>query len=98
MMPTIRPCESTDTGRLDGGFHEGHAMPNGKAGDHPLTDLLVYGHHPFPADMEAMILRLHELDPQSLRRISFRDFADWGAGKNLDAGRNCLRNLLTVTE
>jgi hypothetical protein len=33
-------------------------MPNGKPNDHPLTDLFAHGMHPFPEDMEGLILEL----------------------------------------
>jgi hypothetical protein len=36
-------------------------MVNGKPGDNPLTDLTLYGKHPFPPDVEEMLLRIDEL-------------------------------------
>jgi hypothetical protein len=42
-------------------------MPNGKPGDHPVTDLLEFGHHRFPADIEALILAIHSLEPADAR-------------------------------
>jgi len=31
---------------------------NGKENDNPLTDLLFYGYHPLPDDIEAILLRI----------------------------------------
>jgi hypothetical protein len=38
-------------------------MPNGKPGDHPITDLLHYRRHPFPEDIEALVWQLAKLLP-----------------------------------
>ena len=48
-------------------------MPNGKPADNPLTDLTIYGKHPFPPDMEAMLLRIQELGGRAGR---------WPLGEN----------------
>lgn len=72
-------------------------MPNGRLGDHPLTDLLVHGMHPFPLDMEEMILRIHELSPSTLRELRLEPF-DWERGKNLRRGRCWLRRKLAELE
>lgn len=69
-------------------------MPNGKPGDHPRTDLLVHGTHPFPADIEDMILRIHAADPRLLTRIGDQDWFDWEKGRNLEHGRTLLEQLL----
>jgi hypothetical protein len=44
-------------------------MPNGKIGDHPITDLLIHGKHPFPSDIEEMIRKLHAIDPHILHTL-----------------------------
>jgi hypothetical protein len=69
-------------------------MPAGSLGDHPLTDLLVYGLHPFPSDIEALVLRLRDVSPRYLDQIELSEFLDWASNKNLDAGRNHLNQLL----
>lgn len=77
-------------------------MPNGKPGDHPLTDMLVHGKHPFPQDMEAMlreILAHDKMFPDGKRRYLDQmtwnqRFFDWEAGRNLDEGRAALRKVL----
>jgi hypothetical protein len=70
----------------------------GSPGDHPLTDLLLYGKHPFPADIEELLVRIRDVAPRYLDRIDFSEFADWEAGRNLDAGRAHLRALLAEYE
>jgi hypothetical protein len=69
-------------------------MPNGKPHDHPLTDMLVHGMHPFPKDMEAMLREILAHDPvfpdgklRFLDQMRWNDrFFDWEAGRNLDEG------------
>jgi hypothetical protein len=71
-------------------------MSSGSLGDHPLTDLLIWGQHPFPPDMEAMILKLRDESPRYLDRIDSGEYLDWSHGKSLDAGREHLRGLLAT--
>lgn len=54
-------------------------MPNGRPGDHPLTDLLKHGHHPFPAEVEELILELQQLNPTALANTEDM-LADWQQG------------------
>jgi hypothetical protein len=68
-------------------------MPNGKPGDHPITDMLIHGKHPFPEDMEEMIRKLHAVDPSFLNDLGWEPF-DWADGKNLEEGRKRLKKLL----
>ena len=68
-------------------------MPNGKKGDNPISDLLSWGYHPFPSDMEDMIRRLYAIKPESLNSLGVAPF-DWEQGKNLEAGRTQLKRLL----
>lgn len=68
-------------------------MPNGRPGDHPLTDLFIHGQHPFPADMEEMLLELRRLDPGCGRHLQDDAFA-WEQGRRLDEGRAKIRELL----
>ncbi len=73
-------------------------MPSGKPGDHPLTDMLVHGNHPFPPDMEAKLREVLSLDPKFpdgkrryLDQVEWeRRFFDWEHGENLDEGRAAL--------
>ena len=48
-------------------------MVNGKHGDNPLTDLVIHGDHPFPPDIEDMLLRINALGKQ---------FGRWPLGEN----------------
>jgi len=68
-------------------------MPNGKPGDHPFTDMFHYGSHPFPPDIEALILELKRLDPH-LKGITDDMPFDWEEGKNLEVGRRHLKGLI----
>jgi hypothetical protein len=78
-------------------------MPNGKRGDHPLTDMLVHGKHPFPRDMEEMLREVLALDPifpdgyrRYIDQVEWEQrFFDWERGKNLDQGRQALRAVLS---
>jgi hypothetical protein len=77
-------------------------MPNGKPGDHPLTDMLLHGAHPFPADMEAMLREILALDPgfpdgqrRYVDQLAWNQrLCDWEAGKNLDEGRAAMAAVL----
>lgn len=70
-------------------------MPNGKPGDHPLTDLFSHGAHPFPDDVEELIRELARIDPILLDRIDADAFA-WAEGRGLDEGRARLRELIAA--
>jgi|GEM_PF-2617722 len=39
-------------------------MPNGKHGDHPLSDLMIHGHNTFPDDIRQLIVELYQLDKE----------------------------------
>jgi hypothetical protein len=69
-------------------------MPNGRPGDHPITDLLRHGAHPFPADVEEMVRRLHAIDPRLVDALDPDPFA-WEKGERLEEGRARLRALLS---
>jgi hypothetical protein len=45
-----------------------------------------------------MILRLRDVSPRHLDRVSFSEFSDWSRGLNLDAGRTHLRMLISEYE
>ncbi len=79
-------------------------MPNGKYGDNPLTDLTIHGAHPFPPDIEEMLLRIHALGREVGRwslgenwPFSPREF-DWERGEDLDGARRDLARLLSQME
>jgi hypothetical protein len=77
---------------------------NGKHGDSRLTDLTIHGEHPFPPDIEAMLLRIQELGVQLGRwplgenwPFSPREF-EWERGQDLDGARRDLAYLITMLE
>lgn len=79
-------------------------MPNGIHGDNPLSDLTIHGEHPFPADIEAMLLKIHSLgrgpDRWPLgqnRPFSPREF-EWERGEGLDAARRDLAHFISMIE
>ncbi len=77
-------------------------MPNGRPGDHPLTDMLMHNLHPFPPEMEAMLREILELDsdfPDGKRayldQLEWgKRFSDWCRGKNLDEGKRAMSEVL----
>lgn len=71
-------------------------MPNGKIHDHPITDLLVHGLHPFPAEMEALIRKIHAVNPSSLLSLGMEPF-DWEQDLNLEQGMEKLRSILAAS-
>ena len=79
-------------------------MPNGKPHDNPLSDMTIHGMHPFPADIEKLLLRVDELG-RGLGRwplgenwpYSPQEFS-WERGENLDEARRLLRNLVEMLE
>jgi hypothetical protein len=79
-------------------------MANGKHHDNPLTDMIVYGEHPFPADIEALLRRVDELGRQPGRwplgenwPFAAREF-EWEKGEDLDAARRDLTLLIELLE
>jgi hypothetical protein len=77
-------------------------MPNGKPGDHPFTDLLFHGKHPFPPDLEATLLEIDALGRRPGRwplgenwPYSPREF-DWEQGRGLAEGRELLTRLVEM--
>jgi hypothetical protein len=79
-------------------------MPNGKAGDNPLGDMTIHGAHPFPPDIEELLLQvqrlgravgrwpLGEIWPYSPRE------SDWAKGQGLPEARQVLSNLIFLLE
>jgi hypothetical protein len=68
-------------------------MPNGKPGDHPITDMLVHGEHPFPTEIEIMIRKVHEIDPTLLKHAD-RYVDDWIHHRNVSRGCEFLESLI----
>ncbi len=79
-------------------------MPNGKIGDNPLSDLTIHGRHPFPPDIEEMLLRINSLGRRPSRwplgenwPFGSREF-DWAEGKELDSARRDLAHFISMLE
>lgn len=79
-------------------------MPNGKYGDNPLSDMISHGAHPFPRDIEAMLLKVHALGRESGRwplgenwPFSPREL-HWVRGADLEGARTLLPNLIAMLE
>jgi hypothetical protein len=77
-------------------------MANGKPGDSPLSDLTIHGKHPFPSDIEALLLEVDALGRRPGRwplgenwPFSPREF-DWEQGRDLEEGRELLAGLLEL--
>ena len=81
-----------------------HAMRNGKHGDNPLSDLTIHGQHPFPADIEAMLLRINALGRSAQRwplgenwPFSPREL-ECERGNELDGARRDLADFISMLE
>ena len=79
-------------------------MPNRKHGDNPLSDLTIYGLHPFPSDIEAMLLRIDALGRGDRRwplgenwPFSPREF-DWERSKYVDGARRDFTDFIAKLE
>lgn len=79
-------------------------VPNGKIRDNPLTDLVVHGEHPFPPDIEALLLSIAALGREygcwplgENWPYSPREF-HWELGQDLDGARRDLAHMLTMLE
>lgn len=79
-------------------------MVNGKLDDNPLTDLTIHGLHPFPPDIEELLLRVDELGRRPGRwplgenwPFSPREF-DWARGEDLGGARRDLAHLIQKLE
>ena len=77
---------------------------NGKLHDNPLTDLTLYGLHPFPEDIEEMLLRIDELGRAAgywplgeNSPFGGREF-DWESGVELEGARGEIRRVLDMPE
>lgn len=71
-------------------------MSAGGPGDHPLTDLLNYGLHPFPAEVEELIFAIAAITPEALHdtKLPGADWWAWARGEGIDAARKQLSSKL----
>jgi hypothetical protein len=68
-------------------------MPNGKAHDHPVTDTVVHGLHPFPPDIEDLVLQVHARNPGVFNDLEGAPF-DWEQDRYLPEAQTLLEGLL----
>ena len=71
-------------------------MAAGGPDDHPLTDLLLWGRHPFPKEIEELVLAIAAITPEALHDTKLRGAAwfDWASGQDLENGVRILRAKL----
>ena len=85
-------------------------MPNGKKGDHPLSDLLHYGESTLPDDIQQLVRDIVAADERAFKTnealneqmlewdpISTGWF-HWERGERLDEAREYLRGLLELSK
>lgn len=68
-------------------------MPNGKPRDHPVTDTVLHGLHPYPKDLEDLVIQLHARNPGVFNDLEWAPF-DWEKGKFLAEATILLQRLL----
>lgn len=68
-------------------------MPNGIPGDSPITDTVINGGHPFPPDLEDLVIKLHNFDPQIFNLLEWEPF-NWEEGKYLNEAKELLTGLI----
>ena len=68
-------------------------MPNGKPHDHPITDTVLHGLHPFPPDIEELVRQIHAKDPAVFNHLQWASF-EWEKGNHLAEARVLLKGLL----
>ena len=82
-------------------------MPNGRPGDHPLTDLQVHSLHPFPMEAESLLLEILKLCPSfpDDKRVCkyYAEQQDWGRriselaqNRNVDDNIQQLESVLAL--
>jgi hypothetical protein len=75
-------------------------MPNGRQGDHPLTDILHYGSSNFPDDIDKTVIRLAALPRfEDVReRVADILWKDWPAWENVKPDFAKVREALRQIE
>jgi hypothetical protein len=56
-------------------------MANGKPHDHPVTDTVIYGLHPFPPDVEDLVRQVHARNPGVFNDLGWAPF-EWEKGNH----------------
>lgn len=79
-------------------------MVNGSPGENPLTDLMLHGRHPFPQDIEEMLLKVDALGRREGKHALGENWPftpdefDWEKGLNLDEAREVLLHVIAMLE
>ena len=68
-------------------------MPNGKPHDNPISDITIHGMHPFPSELEALVLRLHKMNPMIINDLEWAPF-DWEKGEYIEEAKILLKGLI----
>lgn len=68
-------------------------MVNGKPHDHPVTDIVLHGLHPYPPDLEELVRQVNDRNPGVFNDLEWAPF-DWEKGRFLDEARRLLQGLL----
>lgn len=70
-------------------------MANGRPGDAPWTDFFNHGRDVFPEDIAKMLLAIHAASPALIQHLNHPDMWEWEAGRQLDEGREKLRQIMS---
>jgi hypothetical protein len=77
----------------------GENVSAGGPGDNPIEDLLKWGLHPFPSDIEALILKLNDVSPHYINQLNADcPYFSWSRGEDLESGRRYLTDLLAEAQ
>ena len=68
-------------------------MANGKTDDHPVTDTVTHGLHPFPPDLEELVRQVHARNPGVFNDLGWAPF-EWEKGNHLPQAKVLLKGLL----
>jgi hypothetical protein len=68
-------------------------MPDGKPHDNPVTDTILHGLHPFPKDIESLVIEVHGRNPGVFDDLEWAAF-DWENGKHLTEAKRLLHGLV----
>ncbi len=68
-------------------------MANGKPHNHPVTDTVIYGLHPFPPDVEDLVRQVRARNPGVFNDLGWAPF-EWEKGNHLMQARVLLKGLV----
>jgi hypothetical protein len=68
-------------------------MLNGKPGDAPWTDFFVHSRDIFPEDITAMLKAIYAVSTSLTFQVG-SSMWDWKAGRDLEAGRAKLKQII----